>query len=145
MDIRKIEEKDLEALAELFVSVFNSEPWSESWTKEWAYERLSIIFKSYRFYGYLAEKGNAPVGAVFSRIGSFKGELELEIIETFVGGIEQRKGVGKCLLEALKLQAKKEGIVCFVLQTDKTTFAKNFYLKYGFQGHEQNLLMSHSF
>ena len=145
MDIRRIEEKDLDALAELFVSVFNSEPWSENWAKEWACERLNIIFNSYRFYGYMAEKGNTPIGAIFSRIGSYKGELELEIIENFVSCIEQRTGVGAALMGELKSQAKKDDIVCFILQTDKTTFAKDFYLKYGFQGHEENLLMSHVF
>jgi len=145
MKIRKIEEKDLEALADLFVLVFNAKPWSENWTKEWAYERLNIIFKSYRFYGYIAEIDDAPVGAVFSRIGSYKGELELEVVEMFVIGQQQRKGAGTALLDELKYQAKKNQIVCVVLQTDKTTFAKDFYLKYGFKGHDENLLMTHIF
>ena len=145
MNIRKIESSDLTILSELFVSVFNAEPWSESWTKEWAYQRLSIIFKSYRFHGFVAEKKGVPVGAIFSRIGSYKGELEVEVIENFVSCAEQRKGVGAALMGELKMQAKKEGAVCFVLLTDKTTFAKDFYLKYGFQGHEENLLMSHVF
>ncbi len=145
MNIRKIIEKDLDILSELFVSVFNSKPWNEKWTKEWAYERLNIIFKSYQFYGYVAEKGGTPIGAVFSRIGSYKGELELEIMENFISNHEQRKGVGSALMGELKRQAEKKGIVCLVLQTDKTTFAKDFYLKYGFQGHEENLLMTHEF
>lgn len=143
--IRKIEEEDLDALSELFVSVFNSEPWNENWTKEWAHERLSIIFQSYCFYGYIAEEKGIPVGAIFSRIGSYKGELELEIMENYVSASKQRNGVGKALMSELKLEAKKAGVACFVLQTDKTTFAKNFYLKYGFQGHEENLLMSYEF
>ena len=145
MNIRKIEKRDLNVLADLFVSVFNSEPWNESWTKEWAYERLGIIFRSHRFYGYVAEKEDAPVGAIFSRVGSYKGILELEIVENFVSGNAQRKGLGAALMNELKFQAMKEGISCFVLLTDKTTFAKDFYLKYGFEGHEQNLLMSHEF
>ena len=145
MNIRKIEEKDLDVLAELFVSVFNSEPWSENWNKEWAYERLSIIFKSYRFHGYVAEENNVPIGAIFSRIGSYKGKLELEVIENFVNSNDQRQGVGAALMGELELQAKREGVVCFVLQTDKTTYAKDFYLKHSFQEHEENLLMSRVF
>jgi ribosomal protein S18 acetylase RimI-like enzyme len=145
MKIRKIEEKDLEALADLFVLVFNAKPWSENWTKQWAYERLDIIFKSYRFYGYIAEVKDESVGAVFSRIGSYKGELELEVVEMFVSGQQQRKGIGTALLDELKYQAKKDQIVCVVLQTDKTTFAKDFYHKYGFKGHDENLLMTHIF
>ena len=145
MNIRSIEERDLHALAELFVSVLNAEPWSECWTKGWAYERLSIIFRSHRFHGYVAEKEGVPIGAIFSRIGSYKGLLELEIVENYVSSNAQRNGVGSALMSELKFHAEKEGITCFVLQTDKTTFAKNFYLKYGFEGHEENLLMSYEF
>lgn len=145
MNIRRIEERDLKVLAELFVSVFNAPPWNESWTIKWAYDRLDIIFKSHRFYGYVAEKHGTAIGAIFSRLGSYKGMLELEIIENYVSGNAQRKGVGAALMSELKLQAQQDGISCFVLQTDKTTFAKEFYLKYGFEGHEENLLMSHGF
>ena len=97
MNIRKIESNDLTILSELFVSVFNSEPWSESWTKEWAYQRLSIIFKSYRFHGFVAEKEGVPVGAIFSRIGSYKGELEVEVIEKFCKLRGAAKGCGSGL------------------------------------------------
>ena len=34
--IRKIVDKDLSNLAELFVTVFNADLWCENWTKEWA-------------------------------------------------------------------------------------------------------------
>jgi GNAT superfamily N-acetyltransferase len=145
MSIRKIREDDVLQLSDLFVSVFNEPPWSQDWKKEWAYERLSIIFKSYRFYGCLAEVDNHPVAAVLSRLGSFKGELELEIIENFVIKDEQRKGIGVALLNELKSCAKVDGIRCFVLQTGRDTYAKSFYLTYGFKAHEDNLLMSHEF
>lgn len=145
INIRRIQQNDIDQLSDLFLSVFNEIPWNEGWKKEWAYERLSILFNSYRFYGYLAEVDNNPIAAVLSRLGSYKGELELEIMETFVGKEEQRKGVGATILNELKSQAKEDGISCFVLQTDRNTFAKSFYLKYGFSAHEDNLLMSHEF
>jgi len=145
MKIRKIREDDVLQLADLFVSVFNEPPWSQDWKKEWAHERLSIIFNSYRFYGCLAEEDDQPVAAVLSRLGSFKGELELEIMENFVMREEQRKGVGAALLNELRSYAKADGIQCFVLQTGRDTFAKQFYLKYGFKAHEDNVFMSHEF
>ena len=145
VSIRKISEDDVLQLSDLFVSVFNEPPWSQDWKKEWAYERLSIIFKSYRFYGFLAEVGNYPVAAILSRVGSFKGELELEIMENFVIKEERGKGIGIALLNELKSYAKVDGIKCFVLQTGRDTYAKDFYLKYGFEAHEDNLLMSHEF
>ena len=145
MNLRVIAREDISGLSDLFVSVFKEPPWNEDWEKEWAYERLSIIFKSYRFYGYLAELNGRPVAAVLARIGSYKGELELEIVEMFVLKGEQRKGLGGALLDQLKVRAKSDGITCFALQTGRDTFAKDFYLKYGFAAHEDNLLMSLEF
>ncbi len=145
MSIRRIREDDIHQLSDLFVSVFNEPPWNQGWKKEWAHERLLIIFQSYRFYGCLAEVDNHPVAAVLSRLGSFKGELELEIMENFVIREEQRKGVGAALLNELKSYAKADGIQCFVLQTGRDTYAKEFYSKYGFEAHEDNLFMSHEF
>jgi ribosomal protein S18 acetylase RimI-like enzyme len=142
-DIRKIQENDLPNLAELFVSVFNEPPWSENWKYDWAYQRLHILFNSYGFYGCLAESRNGIVGSVLTRIGSYKGELELEIAECFVSKNEQRKGVGSALLNNLKLYAKNEGISSLVLFTDRNTYASKFYKKYGFQSHEENIFMSH--
>ena len=145
MDIRNIEESDLSDLSELFLAVFNEPPWDQGWKKSWALERLSIIYKSYRFYGLVVEEDGKAIAAVFARIGSFMGELELEIMEMFVSASVQRKGVGGELLNALKEMATKDGIQCFVLQTGSDTFAKDFYLKYGFNAHVDNLLMSHEF
>ena len=104
-----------------------------------------MIFWSYRFYGYWVEVDRKPVAAVFARLGSYKGALELEIIENFVAESYQRRGVGSTLLDRLKEIAVKDGIECFVLQTDKNTFARNHYIKYGFKSHEENLLMSYVF
>lgn len=145
MRIRKIQEDDIPQLSDLFVSVFNEPPWSQDWKKEWAFERLSIIFGSHRFYGCLAEVDKRAVGAVLSRLGSFMGELELEIMEMFVIRDKQRKDVGAALLNELKSYAQADGIQGFVLQTGRDTYAKDFYLKYGFEAHENNLLMSHEF
>ena len=143
--IRNIREDDIPQLADLFVAVFNAPPWSQDWKKEWAYERLSIIHKSYRFYGCLVETENVPVAAILSRVGSFMGELELEVLEMFVSNSRQREGLGGVLLDELKSHAKTDGISCLVLQTGRDTFAKDFYLKYGFEAHENNLLMSYEF
>jgi aminoglycoside 6'-N-acetyltransferase I len=113
MIIRTIEDNDLNSLAELFVTVFNQEPWNENWTVEWVLERVNIIFGSYGFHGVMADDSNMPVGAIFSRMGSYKGELELEIVENFVRSAQQRRGVSEGLMNELKLPVKKEGIRCF--------------------------------
>lgn len=142
MEIREVKEQDLQPLAELFVSVFEQEPWNEDWKVAWAYERLSLIFKSHRFYGYMAIENQTILGGLFSRLGSYRGRLELEIVEYYVSSGHQRKGLGSALLKQLKSTAQIDGITCFVLQTDKDTYAKDFYIKHGFEAHENNLLMS---
>jgi aminoglycoside 6'-N-acetyltransferase I len=142
MEIRSIELNDLDALGDVFVSVFNSAPWNESWKKPWVLERLGILFNSYGFCGFLAEDDTEVVGAVFSRLGSYMGERELEISEMYVDGNHQRRGVGAALITEIQNYSIANSISCLVLQTDKHTFAKDFYLGLGFKGHEQNLLMT---
>lgn len=144
IEIRYIEEHDLDRLSELFISVFNSAPWNESWEKSWALERLTILYNSYKFCGFLAVDDELIIGAAFSRLGSFMGELELEVVEMFVSGQHQRAGVGRSLVNELENFAIKNKMSALVLQTDKGTFAKDFYLVLGFKGHEENLLMSKS-
>lgn len=141
--IRKIREEDLAKLAELFKSVFNRAPWSENWKYDWVYQRLFIIFMSYGFYGCLAESNNIIVGSVLSRISSYKGELELEIVECFVSTEAQRQGVGSALLDNLMLYSKKQKISSLILFTDRNTYANEFYKKYGFLSHDENVFMSY--
>jgi aminoglycoside 6'-N-acetyltransferase I len=100
----------LDRLSGLFIPVFNSAPWDESWEKSWALERLTILYNSYKFCGFLAVDGEAIIGAAFSRLGSFMGELELEVVEMFVSGQHQRAGVGKSLVDALEGFAIKNKI-----------------------------------
>ena len=142
MEIRPINSNDLDVLSDVFVSVFNAAPWNENWEKPWVLERLDILFHSYKFCGFLAVEKNQVIGAVFSRLGSYMGELELEIVEMYVAATDQRRGVGAALIRAISDYAITNTISCLVLQTDKNTFAKDFYLGLGFQGHEENLLMS---
>lgn len=142
MEIRFIKIDDLDTLCDVFVSVFNSAPWNESWKKSWVLERLEILFNSYGFCGFLAEEDTAIVGAVFSRLGSYMGERELEIAEMYVHGNHQRRGVGAALIAEIHNYSLANSISCLVLQTDKYTFAKDFYIGLGFKGHEQNLLMT---
>ncbi len=140
--VQKITDTDLPELARLFVEVFSAAPWDQPWTQESALERLSIIRQSYGFYGLQLVQNYKPIAGVLARLGSFLGELELEIVEMFVSNAHQRIGLGGDLLDALKQQASRDKIHCFVLQTGADTFAKDFYLKHGFKAHEDNLLMS---
>ena len=89
MNIWSIEKKGLASLAEMFVTIFNAEPWRENWTKGWALECLSKIFNSNEFYVLMAEAERIPVGAIYSRVWSYMGELEREIVENFVNSANQ--------------------------------------------------------
>ena len=128
-------------LSELFVEVFCAPPWNEEWNANLAYERLVLIFRSYEFCGFLAIEEQTPVGAIFSRLMSFKGEKELEIIEMYVSPSNQRNGVGSQLIRRAERYARENDIKNLVLLTDKNTYAKVFYSKVGFSPYPENLLM----
>ncbi len=102
LDTTPISEADLPALASLFTEVFTADPWNQPWTHSSAMERLNILYQSYGFYGYQILSGDKPVAGLFASLGSFLGELELEIVEMFVSSEFQRAGLGSKLLEAIK-------------------------------------------
>lgn len=144
INIREIESSDLISLSKLFVEVFQSHPWNETWKETWAFERLDIIFRSYGFCGFLALETDSVVGAIFSRLASFKGEKELEVVEMYVSVIHQRKGVGAALIQKTEDYAKANDIKNIVLLTDKNTYAKSFYTKFSFSPYPENLFMCKS-
>lgn len=125
--------------------MFQSPPWSETWKESWALERLDIIFRSQGFCGFVALENDSAVGAIFSRLASFKGKKELEVVEMYVSINDQREGIGAALMQKTEQYAQSKNIQSIVLLTDKNTYAKSFYTKLGFSAHPNILFMYKDF
>ncbi|MEM7555623.1 MAG: GNAT family N-acetyltransferase [Cyanobacteria bacterium P01_A01_bin.84] len=141
MEIQTIEEKDLELISNLFLSVFSEPPWNEYWESSWVYERLLWIYKSQGFHGYLAESNKRTIGAILGYFVPFQGKKGFEIKEFFVDFKYQGQGIGTKLLNQLESELRKNDYEFSILLTSKESYAESFYFKKGYEGNDKLILM----
>ena len=133
MDICAIVESDLQAISQLYVSVFSNPPWNEDWEFAWAYERLNWIYQSQGFAGYIALDSKQILGAIMGHAVPFKGEKGFEIVEFLVTAKYQNQGIGNQLLAQLELNLKQDNYDFTWLLTLKNTDAESFYSQRNYQ------------
>lgn len=137
MEICAIDEKDLESISQLYVFVFSSQPWNENWEYDWAYERLSWIYQSQGFIGFIGIDNNTIIGAILGHFVPFQGEKGFEIIDFLVKESYQNQGVGTKLLTRLNLELKDNYYNFISLWTVKDTMVESFYFKRNYQRNNQ--------
>ena len=91
MEIRKISKSDLEELAKLMVSVYNTPPWNNKWTVETALESLTDISDFPKFFGNVIVDGNKIIGAIIDHIRRYGSESTFYIDEFFIS--EEYRGL----------------------------------------------------
>ncbi|MDE7097955.1 MAG: GNAT family N-acetyltransferase, partial [Ruminococcus sp.] len=96
--------------AELFVSVFNSEPWNDSWTKETAVIRIENMMKTNTFIGKALFFENDMKGIIWGQKEQYYNGIHFQIQEFCVKITEQNKGYGKKLLQELKDELSEIGV-----------------------------------
>ena len=127
MKIRTIAESDLNAISQLYVSVFSSSPWNEYWEYQWAYERLNWIYQSQGCAGLLSLDEDKIIGATLGYFVPFKGKKRFKVVEFFIDTNYQNRGIGTKLLRQLELNLK-DNYDFVLLLTAKNTDAESFYL-----------------
>ena len=147
IDSMKIEIEDmilanLSEYTELFVSVFNSEPWNDSWTKETAQIRIENMMKTNTFVGKAIFCDDDLKGIIWGQKEQYYNGVHFQIQEFCVKTSEQRKGYGKTLLRALKASLSEAGISNIYLITSKGEQTEGYYSKRGFTTSEYMILMS---
>ena len=133
MDIYAIAKQDLQAISQLYVSVFSSSPWNEDWESTWANERLNWIYQSPGFAGYIALDSKQIIGAIMGHFVPFRGEKGFQIVEFLVATNYQNQGIGNKLLTQLELNLQQDNYDFAWLLTAKNTDAESFYLKRNYQ------------
>ena len=131
--ISQSEIKDMELFyiaeyAELFVSVFNAEPWNDSWTKETAQIRIE------------------NKGIIWGQKEQYYDGTHFQIQEFCVKTSEQNKGYGNAMLKALEKALSEIGVKNIYLITSKGAKTEGYYSKRGFVSSGNMVLMTnHSF
>ncbi|TRZ39179.1 GNAT family N-acetyltransferase [Niallia circulans] len=118
-----ITEDTLEQCIELYISVFNSEPWNETWTYSSAKERLTDLLHTPKFLGFLLYvKGNL-IGFIAGNSKKSYAGLTFYLAELCINNRIQGKGYGTKLLLSLEEELHTKG--GFPIRTRKPTFLWN--------------------
>ena len=137
MNIKRFQKIHLEQAAELYVSVFNSDPWNESWSRERAAHRIRWFFEAPGFLGYALFRDLGLVGVVFGNSRPFQDYDDFEIYELFIQSDSQRKGLGKILMNAISAELQSRNTKHIILQTGRNTPAYQFYASLGYKESER--------
>lgn len=134
---------DLKGFAELYVKVFNAEPWNDHWTVESAYGRLCDIAKSPHFVGVQYVQDGQVKGAIFGNCEHwYEGGMHYSLKEMFISNEIQGTGIGGMLLKELEKELSALNVHAIYLFTLKNSPADRFYKKYGFSDLDKMLLMT---
>ncbi|WP_294465910.1 GNAT family N-acetyltransferase [uncultured Ruminococcus sp.] len=130
--------------AELFVSVFNSEPWNDSWTKETALIRIENMMRTNTFIGKAIYFEDNLKGIIWGQKEQYYNGMHFQIQEFCVKTGEQNKGYGSALLQALENELSEIGIVNIYLITSKGEKTEDYYSRRGFVTSDQMILMTNN-
>ena len=131
-NIISIKSEHISKCCELYIKVFNGEPWNDKWTKETTYKRLNDIYVSPNFEGVLYLEDGHVKGAIFGNFEQFYEGIHYNLREMFIDNELQGKGIGSKLLKELEEHLKKLGVTTLILFTSKGNKTNEFYLKNNF-------------
>lgn len=143
-EILDMELSHLTEYAELFVAVFNSEPWNDLWTKETAVIRIENMMKTNTFIGKAIYSENDLKGIIWGQTEQYFDGIHFQIQEFCIKKAEQHQGYGKALLRALKQELLAMGVTNIYLITSKGERTQGYYARRGFITSDCMILMSDS-
>lgn len=143
INIRLIKEKDLLALAKLYVKSFSNLSITEKWTNAKALFMLKSIYVKQKDLSYLAELDGKIIGAFLTEIKPWWDGNHLFNGELFVDPDLQRKGIGKQLMKKiLGVAIKKYKINIFEIITFRNDYQSKWYKKLGLKEEKDLVLMA---
>lgn len=142
MEINYVEESDLLRCTDVFIEVFNSEPWNDEWKPEKAKQYLLDFYHTPGFLGLVAQEGEEVIGFLFGVHRVWWSGDEFFVHEMCVKSNLQNKGIGKALMDRLLEELEARSITHLSLLTDRGIPAEVFYKKNGFTEVERLVFLS---
>ncbi|MCB2312953.1 GNAT family N-acetyltransferase [Clostridium tagluense] len=131
-NIISIENQHILKCSELYIEVFNAEPWNDKWTLETAHKRLNDIYISTNFEGVLYVEDEQIKGAIFGNYEQFYDGIHYNLREMFISNELQGQGIGSKLINELEKRLKGIGVTTIILFTSKENKTSEFYSKNNF-------------
>ncbi len=125
MQLRNMEERDLEPCARLFAHVFSADPWNEPWDTEQALKRLVHFYDSGGFLGVVAQYEDV-IGFALGNLEPFCTGTLFYLREMCIDTAQQSQGVGTQLYLALQRELESRHVRAVYLATDRGIPAARF-------------------
>ncbi|USB33922.1 GNAT family N-acetyltransferase [Paenibacillus sp. YPG26] len=132
----------LKPCSELYIRVFNSEPWNETWTDHTAVERLTDLLDTPKSLGFLLYDQDNLIGFVAGNSKKSYAGLTFYLAELCISNQIHGKGYGSKLIRHLETELQKRGIQSIYLLTSNGGLAEKFYLKNGYTINEHRIIMN---
>jgi len=143
MNVRQMQKSDLLDCVEVFIKVYNAEPFEDGWTEEAAGRRLADLWNTPGCLGFVAEEEHRVLGSVAEeehRVAGFAiGHAEhwftgkrFCIDEICVRPEHQRARVGTAVLEGLVEELVKMVVETVYVLAGRGTAADEFFRIKGF-------------
>jgi len=132
---------NLEQSIELYMKVFNSEPWNESWSYEVAKERLTDLINTPKFLGFSLYIEDNLIGFIAGKNKKSYQGLTYYLAELCVNNEIQGKGYGTKLLKFLENELKNRDTKSLYLLTSNAGLAEAFYKKNGYQINDNRVVI----
>ena len=136
---RRITPESLEAVRELFLSVFEQEPWNDDWSDDVQLRLyLNDLTGQSNSLTYGLYEGEKLIGVSMGQIKHWYSGTEYYINEFCIRSDHQGQGAGTFFLEQIDKDLRTLGIEHIFLLTEKHVPAYHFYRKNGFQELREN-------
>lgn len=132
-EFKRIGTNEIEAIKELFISVFTIEPWNDDWSNQEQLDLylLDLVGQSNSLtYGLF--EAEELIGVSMGRIRHWYAGTEYYIDELCVRTEKQGNGIGTYFVNEIEKAIKEIGLVQIFLQTESSVPAYGFYQKNGF-------------
>lgn len=132
MNVRPYEPKDIHGVVDLYIQVFNGEPWNDQWVPEKAQAYLNDIAGTPGFQGWIVENEGKVVGMLFGHATRWWANSQFVFKEMAISQNLQRTGLGSKLVQEVLASLKRQQIKRINLLTSRMTWPANFWKKNGF-------------
>jgi ribosomal protein S18 acetylase RimI-like enzyme len=129
--------------SQLYSQVFSSPPWSEAWNATAAAKRLQETFATPGFVGIGYFANNQLQGMVLGHREQWLDSKHFYLKEMCVQTTLQSKGIGKKLLQSLKVNLQAQQVQKIYLLTMRDGNAQQFYLNQDFKLSDKLVVMGY--
>ncbi|WP_134699509.1 GNAT family N-acetyltransferase [Ammoniphilus sp. YIM 78166] len=117
----------LDECVNLYVEVFNRNPWNEAWSYDTAHERLSDLLYTPKFKGFLLRSPEKAIGFIAGHCKSSSFGTTFYLAEVCISHEFQGKGYGSKLLRYLEIDLLDKKVNSIYLLTSTEGSVEEFY------------------